>query len=144
MRSRFCASAIVCWGLALSPDSPATAAERCALPSSDIVGLRVSDGRCVGVRRDIVTKFLKTMRSECAPPPRYGVSMLGRCVADDPGQAEDEAYALADRVLAEADEALSGDIADIRAELDRQFADMSARMEELRGKLSQRHPEWRD
>jgi len=144
MRSRFCASAVVSFGLALSPHSPATAAERCAVPSLDIVGLRLSDGRCVGVRRDIVTNFLKTMRSECAPPPRYGVSMLGRCVADDPGQAEDEAHALADRVLVEADEALRGEMADLRAQLDRQLADMSAQIEELRGKLSRRHPEWRD
>jgi len=70
--------------------------------------------------------------------------MLGRCVADDPGQAEDEAHALADRVLVEADEALRGEMADLRAQLDRQLADMSAQIEELRGKLSRRHPEWRD
>jgi hypothetical protein len=140
IRSLFSAGAIL-GGLALSSSSAAIAGDRCQVPSSDLLGLRGVDGKCVGVRRDIAARFLRIERSECAPAPTGGVKIFGRCIADDPKQAEDEAYMLADRALGEADGVFKNEMAEIRAEVDRQLADLSSKIEELRGKLRNRRPD---
>jgi len=142
MRLLFSASAVLV-GLALSW-SAAVAAERCQVPSSDLVGLRGAEGKCVGVRRDIATQFLGIARSECAPAPRSGVTMFGRCIADDPRQAQEEAYVMADRALGQANGLLRDEMAEVRAQLDRQLADLSSRIEELRGRLRNRPPDGED
>jgi len=143
MRSQLCASAILV-GLALSPSSAATAAERCVVPPSELFGVRDASGKCVGVRREIAARILSLERSECAPPRRDGMTMFGRCLPDDPRQAEEEAAILAQRALADADEVLKDEMAQIRAQLDRQLADLSAKIEELRGRLRDQRPDWDD
>jgi hypothetical protein len=70
--------------------------------------------------------------------------MFGRCIADDPRQAQEEAYVMADRALGQANGLLRDEMAEVRAQLDRQLADLSSRIAEFRGRLRNRRPDWED